>query len=116
MFGLKRRDNVFAGQLDFVAGLDPDQLTDHSPPVESLPGQQQPLYPFDHVGRQIDHGGLHLHHPPAGDEHGNRREVVEMGVCDEPVAGSQKGPGTSSQVETQLELGDARYDWTAARE
>ena len=45
------------------------------------------------VDRQVDRGRLHLHHPPPGHVDRQRREVVEVGMRDEPVRRRHERPG-----------------------
>ena len=81
------------------------QLARHPAAVEPRELPQDFLHRLDRFGRHVDHRRRHLHHPPPGDIHRQRRDVVQMAVRDEPRFGAHERPGLAAQVEAQLQLG-----------
>ena len=84
MFGGKRLDHELAGDFEFVARNDANQVRGHAAAVKPLNRTKQHLHPLDGLGRQVDRGRLHLHHPPTRHEHRQCRHVVQMDVTHKP--------------------------------
>ena len=97
-------DDMLPRQFDLVAGAGGQKGAWQPATVEPRDGFEQPLDRFDRRLRQIDGGRFHLHHPPPGDVDRQRRDVVEVGVGNEPGARGHEAPRLASQIEAQLEL------------
>ena len=103
----ERVHHQLARQLDLLAGGQPHQVGGHPAAVEPLEGAQEQLDPLDGLGGQVDRGRLHLHHPPPRHVDRQRRQVVEVGVRDEPGRRRHERPRLAAQVEAELQLGDS---------
>ena len=66
---------------------------------------QDLLHRLDRFGRHVDDRRRHFHHPPAGDVHRQRHDVVQVAVRDEPRFGAHERPRLGAQVEAELQLG-----------
>ena len=99
------RDDELARELDLVARRDRPQFARQPAAVEPRELPQDLLHRLDRFGRHVDDGRRHLHHPPPGDVHRQRRDVVEMAVRDEPRFGAHERPRLAAQIEAELQLG-----------
>ena len=100
------RDDELARQLDFVARRDRLQFARQPAAIELGELPQDFLHRLDRFGRHVNHGRRHFHHPPAGDVHRQRHDVVQVAVRDEPRFGAHERPRLGAEIEAQLQLGE----------
>ncbi len=89
---------MVAIQFDDVTGLHTLQFDSLPAAIQALHDEKQAADIVVHFERHVHARGFHLHHAPARDVHGQRRHVIEVGVCQEPVGGAHEIPRLRTTV------------------